>query len=621
MAVVNPPKSSFFAPLVTVGANAWLPLTVLGCLATTSAAVGAFMWLIQLPPGFDCRTPATLPTDRAQLVCAQSAAADGNLEAVLASLDLVDRWGPDHPLHQEVQPAVDRWSQRVLAAAQAELAQGNQAEAVAYVQRIPPTSPVYAEAQQTLMHWQALHQQGQATTDAIQTALAQQDWASARAGIRTLGNMADPYWHTQQVRALTQQVQLERQGRQSLRRAVALASAGGPDQLAAALETVRQIEPKTHAWTAAQAYRNRWSASLLKLGLDRWYANDLDWAMRLGRQSALDPDRVQGGQDLVRLSEARRLARRSLAHWPGGPRQGLDLYRAVLMANHIAPTSPVYPQAQSSVATWRQYLVDLGSLHLAQGVGQFDAIFSLELAIDQAQQIPVGHPRRQQAQTLVAHWQRQIQRIEDRPTLVAARSAAQPATRAAYHQAIDYARRIGPDRALRSEAQGLIYQWQHQIQILEDRPLLDRARALATQRAWSQAIAVASEIRPGRALYPQAEAAIRQWQADILALERVRERERQAALAAAQRAARRRAHRVPVPPPTPHVLPERQPVVPASAASPAPVAPVPAQPSRPSLPSRIETVPGDSPVSTPVVTPVVTPAPAPAPSPLPSATN
>ena len=55
----------------------WLLLALLSCVATSAAAVGAFLWLINLPPTTDCDNAATVTTDRAQLYCAQLSAASG----------------------------------------------------------------------------------------------------------------------------------------------------------------------------------------------------------------------------------------------------------------------------------------------------------------------------------------------------------------------------------------------------------------------------------------------------------------------------------------------------------------------------------------------------------------
>ena len=579
----------------------WLLLATLSCVAATGTAVGAFLWLIQLPPSVDCQSPGSVSTDRAQLFCAQAAAASGQVDDVMAGLALVGQWGPSHPLFQEVQPLVDEWSQVALQAAKERVQQSDLDGAIALINQIPPTSPVYKTAQATLASWRQTWQQGEQTAATIQTALKQQDWATATAGIDLLAKMDDDYWRVNQVQALSRQVRLERQGQRLLAQSIALATPGGSDRLGAAIRTATQIDPSTYAWKSAQPYLNRWSDWLLKLGLDKWYAGDLDTAIQLGRQSALNPDRAKAAQDLIHLSQARQMALSSLGNWHSSPQQSINLYRAMLLANQISPSSAVYAQAQSSVQTWRTHLGDLGTLQIAQTIGRFPTINTLQMAIDQAQQVPQGHPRRIQAQTLIAYWRTEIERIEDRPYLAQAKQAASAGTIEAYHLAMTTASQIQLGRALRPEAQAYIYQWNAAIQTLEDQPILDQARHLAADKALSQAIAEASNIRPGRALYDDAQAAIHQWQAQIRAIELARQRARLAALDAERQAQTPPADQLEVEQPSPAISqsatdPTLMPPPGIRRNAPAPVNVPEVTPRwRSTLPDRIETVPGDSP--------------------------
>ena len=53
-------------------------------------------------------------------------------------------------------------------------------------------------------------------------------------------------------------------------------------QLGGALRTVSRIDNTTYAYEAAQPYMDRWSDWLLNLGLDKWYASELEEAISLG---------------------------------------------------------------------------------------------------------------------------------------------------------------------------------------------------------------------------------------------------------------------------------------------------------------------------------------------------
>jgi len=347
----------------------WLLITLMGCVATSGAAIGAFVWLINLPPTADCDNPASISTDRAQLYCAQVAADSGNLDDILASLDLVGSWDQNHPLHYEVQPLVEQWSWVALQAATQRLNDNDLNRAVEFIEYIPAYSPVYETAQASLQDWNTEWDQGNAIWQQAQAALKNQDWATAANQVQALSQLRSQHWRGSQVQALSQQMRLERRARQQLQSAVEAASGGGVAQLGGALRTVSRIDNTTYAYEAAQPYMDRWSDWLLNLGLDKWYASELEEAISLGRNAAVNPSRAKAAQELIWLSEARQMAQESLGPWRTSPDQLIKLYRAMVLANQIPTDSLYYPQAQSSVMTWRAHLADLGQLQLAQPGG------------------------------------------------------------------------------------------------------------------------------------------------------------------------------------------------------------------------------------------------------------
>ncbi|MGF1519468.1 MAG: hypothetical protein ACFCVB_16930 [Nodosilinea sp.] len=588
------------------GGQSWrlLLLSLLSCVAAGGAVVGAFLWLVNLPPTANCENTATVTTDRAQLFCAQTAAESGDLPDVLAALDLAGRWTEGHPLYYEVQPLVDQWSWVVLQAADQELrGNGSMAEAQALVSHIPADSSVFAPAQAKIADWQTEWDQGEAIMATAQTALKQKDWPAASRQVQTLAEMNNTHWRVSQVQALTRQMRQERQAQGLLDRAVATAAPGGSDRLTAALRTASQIEEGTYARQQAQPYLNRWSDLLLTLGLDKWYASDLKAAIALGRSAALNPDRAQAAQELIWLSQSRQTAQQSLTSWRTSPDQVVQLYQAMLTANRVPQGSPYYPQAQSSVATWRQHLGDLAKFQTAQAVGQVRDRDVLSAAIARAAEVPLGHPRRVQAQTMVAHWRQEIERLEDRPYLVKAHELASAKTYEGLEAAIATAQAIALPRALRSEAQGWVYVWTSELQVMEDQPMLNRARSLAAEGKLYQAIVEATGIRPGRALYDEARGAIAGWQGQIAAAERAR----QAALqrAAAARAAAIAAEETATADLETPLDSAAEDAVPPTASEALAPAPAPAMPRyRPTpLPDRIETVPDEVPPSEAVAPP------------------
>jgi hypothetical protein len=502
----------------------WLLVALLSCCAAGGVAIGAFVWLINLPPTTNCENKTTLTSDRAELYCAQVAVNSGDLEDVLDSLTLVGGWDNGHPLHYEVQPLVERWSWVALQAAQEKLRDSDMDSAISLINHIPEFSPVYPTAQETLQSWNSEWDQGAAIVAEAQAALQQQDWETASKQVLALAELKNSHWRIDRVQALSQQIRVERQAQRQLAEAVALASPGGGDRLGAAIRKVSQMDESTYARQVAQPYLDRWSDLLLKLGKDKWYAAELDTAIAIGRNVALNDSRAKAAQELIWLSQARKLARQSLSDWRTSPKELAQLYQAMMLANRIPVDSPYYPQAKSSIVTWKTHLHDLTQLQVAQLAGRVQTLDTLKLAIASAQRIPSGHPRRVQAQTLIAHWQQEMQNFEDRPILIKARQLADGNTIEAYQAAIQMASQIPLHRALRGEAQSWIYVWESEIETLQDRPILETADTLAAENKFSQAIAEASTVRPGRALYDEAQASIAQWRQRIATIEQSRQR-------------------------------------------------------------------------------------------------
>ncbi|QQE65889.1 hypothetical protein GFS31_25810 [Leptolyngbya sp. BL0902] len=589
---VRPPASGHFWR--------WLLLSILSCVATSAAAVGALLWLVNLPPTTNCDDPAQITTDRAALSCAEMAAVDGDLESVLAGLTLVQSWGPNHWLSHEIDPLVEAWSAVVVTAAAQELRQGRRDEAERLIAHIPSQSAAYPLGQNLLAEWNQEWEVGAALVAKAQEAMANQDWQAASAQMLALGELSHPHWREEQVQAVARQIQGEQQAHAQIRRAVALASSGGADRLMEASGLVSQVAPDTIAHKTAQTYLDRWSDLLLTEALQRWYNADLDRAIQISQSVSRNPNRAKAAQELIWLSQARQLARDSVGPWRVTPQQMTAIYQAMLLANRLPSDSPYYPQAQSSVATWRTHLAGMGTLQLAQLPGGIHQVGTLKLAIQQAEMIPADHPRRVQAQTLMAHWRQSLERLEDAPYLRQAHQQAKTNTPEGLRQAIASASQIHTHRALRGEAQSWIYVWTNRLQTLEDQPILDRARQLAEEGKLSQAVAEASSIRPGRSLYDEAQSAVIQWQRTITAQEQHRYAPppRPATLPLAVEPA---SLTPPASPLTPGVPPQRvapaavRPSPPAQPAAPVspPTAPVP-RTERPSvLPTRIETVPAD----------------------------
>jgi len=493
----------------------WLMVGLTSCAALGGVAASALLWMLMLPPAPDCKTGSPLAPDMERLFCAQQAARSGELTELLSGLALIETWTPEHPLYHEAQRSVEEWSKGLLVIARQKMNASDLQGAVEIARRIPKSSSVRADAEAAIATWQGIWRQGEALVAAAQTAMKEQAWSHASEVIRDLSEMSHPYWGNQRARALSEQLLLERKSRQQFADAQKTAQSGQLPDLGKALAQAGQIDKRSYAWSDAQPVLNQWSDRLLGAAFQLWKEQKFDPAIALTKQVEVNPGRADMAKDLIHLSEARKLAVSTWTNWVATPKHVVSLMEAISAVKQIKPTSPYYAQAQSSLASWQLQLDGLRQLQLAQMTAGVGTVETLKTAIAQAEKIQPGHPRRLQAQTMIAHWHREIERLEDRPILARARRLAAEETVPSLQSAIAQAGQIADGRALRGEAQALIREWTRQIQVIEDQPYLNLSRTLARRGRLREAIAAAALVRPNRALYPQARAAIRDWQAEL----------------------------------------------------------------------------------------------------------
>lgn len=493
----------------------WLLMSLLICCSLGSLATLAFLWLTSLPPRTNCDEISALSPDIDRLSCAQEAARSGEVSDLMTGLELVESWTPEHPLHNEAQRWMEEWSKSVLIIARQKMADSDLEGAIELANRIPKSSPAYADARAAITKWQDSWRVDRAIYARAENALKQQDWQSVSQRILELSESPYPYWNAERVNELSQRVLVEKKAQQTLAQSKQLAQFGTPQDLKAAIDRAKQMDTTTYTWTEAQPVLKQWGNTLLTIGFQRWRERRLPEAIDLAETIAVIPDLTPEAQNLLKLSQARQLAIASDTRWKATPKHVWNLMEATAAARQIPAESRFYAQAQESLKSWETQLKDTTQLQYAQVMADLGQRDLVQAAIAQAESVSADRPRRLQAQTLIAHWQNEVERLEDRPYLLFARQVAEPATIPALKSAIAEASKVQMGRVLRGEAQGLIYEWTQQIQAIEDRPFLTMARIQADQGNLTEAIRVAATIQPGRALYYEAQAAIGSWQAQL----------------------------------------------------------------------------------------------------------
>ncbi len=485
----------------------WLILLLL----SGGTSIGAFLWMASLPPVPKCDAVSQLSSDWERLECAQQATQSGDLEALLQAYALVENWTPDHPLYTHSRRLMKDWSKGVLAVARQKIYQSDLEKAIAIARKIPPDSPGYNDAEVTIASWRKGWDSGETLYATIQTDLKAQKWQEAANQAEGFSSLSSDYWRLR-LGDVKDQIAREQEARKQLQRAIDLAMDGAPDALAQATIQARKISPKSYAYTDAQANISKWNRTLLKLATDRLLQQDGNEAIVIAKnispRSELAPQALQ----LIQIAQAQKLAMATPAQLAkqSVSNQLWTLWSATNAVRSM-DKSPIYQQFQPYVARWETQIEDLTQLQMANSLAALGQIPTLQLAIQQAKTIAPQRLYRLQAQTLILQWQKDIQRIEDRPTLSMAQDLAASGKTADLKAAIAQAKKIAPRRALRRDADKQIARWYRQIQTLEDQPLLQKAQTLAESGKLRAAIQLAAKIGSKRALYQDARTAIDEW--------------------------------------------------------------------------------------------------------------
>jgi len=493
----------------------WQKMGLVACGLLGGLSGASLLWLLSIPPAPNCQQFSMLTSDMERLYCAQEAARSGDLSKVLSGLKTLSEWTPDRPLYPESQRLMAEWSTSVLNTAQQKVEQSDLHGGIELAQKIPKNSPVYKDAQRLVADWRDVWEEAESIYADAQKAMQQQNWNRATEQISQLRLLNDDYWRSQQANALTQQLLEEQKARKAYTQAKQMAQSGQIPDLVGAVNQISNIRRNTYTWADLQPDLRQWSEKLLATSFQLWRKGHMDESIILAQQAGLNPKLTRDAEHLTWLGQARKLAASSYSNWQATPAQVLQLMTATTLANLVPADSRFYQVAQTSLKVWRNQLQDAGQLQIAQLAANLKHPFTLQFAINQAEQIAPARPRRLQAQTLVAHWKQEIQRLEDEPYLAYSRQLASQGTMPALKAAIAHASRIGQNRVLQKEAQSLIAGWNREIQILEDQPTLNAAQRLAREGRLDAAIQTASQIQSGRPLYWQAQAEIGNWVTSI----------------------------------------------------------------------------------------------------------
>ncbi|MGL5075789.1 MAG: chromosome segregation ATPase, partial [Waterburya sp.] len=188
---------------------------------------------------------------------------------------------------------------------------------------------------------------------------------------------------------------------------------------------------------------------------------------------------------------------------------------AIEEVKKLKKNSEYYPLGQNLIRRWKLEIEDVRHLAKARELARVGTISNLNEAITEARLIPNSNPRYSDAQQEINGWRRQIQIIEDQPILDRAKELSYSSNVNAWQRAIAEANLISSNSPLYGEAQDNVRTWRTNIERVQDQPILNEADSLANMDNYPAAINTASRIRSGRALYSEAQRKIALWQAEI----------------------------------------------------------------------------------------------------------
>jgi len=468
--------------------------------------VSGVLLLTKLPPPIDCKSISPLASDGDRLYCAQLAAQPGNLDSLVAAIKLVEHWTAEHALYPEAQRRLKEWSSAILGLANQKIKQGNYLDAIKIAQRISLTSPLYPEAQAAIATWQEQWQKVQETTRQFKNALLKQNWQQASVIVGALSESEQPYWSAPRIQALMQQMAAEKLAWQQLEDARDLAKMNRLPQLEEAIQMVSKINPNSYIKATAQQEQTRWSRTLVQMAAINYKNQDFLGVLKVLQRIPTNTSLYQEAQDWIRLARASQTARN---------KNILTLLDAIAYVSQIQPDSPIKALALSQATLWESQLRGYTYLQIAQLTASLEQRMALAYAIDYAQKVAPKHPQRLFAQTLIAQWRKETQLIEDRNKLIEAQKLADRGRIEQLKRAVELASTIKPGQILRRDAQSAVAKWTRQIQTIEDQPILELSQTFAQQQDFTAAISTAGRIRPGRALYAEAQRVIALWVAQI----------------------------------------------------------------------------------------------------------
>ena len=460
-----------------------------------------------------------------RLYCAQLSADSRTVEGLLAAIALVEALPEDHPLRSQVNQQVEEWARDILNLAEKDYQAGNLQQAIAKARQIPNNMAVAAIIEERIAKWQGTWTEGNEILSKLEENLRASNWNQSFRLAVDLLNLNNEYWATVKYNEALAKITVAREDSSKLDNAFNLFARGGLDNWFKVIEEARKIQASSYAYQEAEKLIGKTEDKLQEYA-ERLIERKQWQALRdLANQTPKDLKIKEDVTDWSLLSAAALDAE-------AGTVEGLEA--GILGLEQIDASRPLHQTALAMRERWQLQVQDIRILSEARDLAQAGTIEQYSAAIAKAGEVPRNNPLWSQAQQEIGSWNRQIQLIEDRPILERAREIALPGDINSLGNAIIQARAIAKNRALYRDAQREIGDWQVRIERMEDQPILDQAQALANLKDYSTAIETANQIPPGRTLSSEASQNIRRWRRELQARQNLQQANQLAATGTAE---------------------------------------------------------------------------------------
>ncbi|MEM1425488.1 MAG: hypothetical protein AAGF75_02880 [Cyanobacteria bacterium P01_H01_bin.130] len=483
----------------------WWFWMVTGCAGIGGVIAIAVIVLLQVPALPTCPSVFwPLASGSVRIYCAELSAKKRTPEDLLDAIMLLDGLDEDDGLRPLANEYLIKWTEELLTLTEAVVNAGDLDRAIALVQEIPDNDTTRELLQEKVQEWRTEWSEAETLHGDALAAMEQQRWSEAQIFLRRLRGVQNPYWSSEKHGELTLRMKALLEDSSKIRRAQRLAKGRSQSGYQQALELLASIRPSSPLYQDAQIAQEEIADQLLAKARQELEGGNGTGALALAN---LLPDTQDYGTerfDLRVLAQAIAAANRGT---------GVDLELAITEASKITSDRPLYDRAQRLIARWQRDTEFVGYLERARQIAARGTANDYTDAIAQAKRIPESSGQYEEARRQISLWSDEWQRLRDRPRLDQARDIARSGSINALQSAIATASKIPSSSPLSEDARADAQQWQEQIERRQDQPTLTRAQNFANSRNWSQAVQVAQSLaNSDRALSSQAQRLIGQWQ-------------------------------------------------------------------------------------------------------------